>query len=401
MNVPFSPPDISEKEIQLVTEVLRSGWITTGPKTKEFESEIASYCGTKRAVCLASATAAMELALRVLGVGPGDEVITCAYTYTASASVAEHVGARPVLVDCDPGNPFISAQNIAKAITARTKAIIPIDLGGIPADYHAIRAQIDNNKTIFVPANDLQRALGRIAIIGDAAHAFGATYHGKSVAQHTDFCCFSFHAVKNLTTAEGGAIAFDNIETASADDLYDTFMLYALHGQNKDALAKTQLGAWEYDIVIPGYKANMTDITAAIGLGQLSRYAGLLERRKQIVARYDAHFKNTDVKPLIHSAAHYHGSHHLYMVTVDEINEAMRNDIIVDLAKKGVSANVHYKPLPMMTAYRAMGYEMKEFPNAYRFYQKEITLPLHTLLTDEQVDYTAEALLASILARKG
>lgn len=402
MNIPFSPPDITETEIELVAEVLRSGWITTGPKTKQFERQISQYCGSNlRAACLSSATAAMEFSLRVLGVGEGDEVITSAYTFSASASVAEHAGARPVLVDIDPDNPLISAQNVAAAITGRTKAIIPVDFGGIPVDYDALKAVIEDKKVFFTPKSDMQSQLGRIAIVGDCAHSFGAAYKGESVALHSDFACFSFHAVKNLTTAEGGAVVFGNIGNVTADALYEQFLLYALHGQNKDALAKTQLGAWEYDIKIPGYKANMTDITAAIGLGQLSRYPQMLKRRKEMVACYDKHFAGTAIKTLVHSGVDYCGSHHLYAVTVDGIDEAARNAIIVGLAEKGISANVHYKPLPMMTAYRAMGYDIKDFPNSYNFYKKEITLPLHTLLSDEQIEYTAAALLELAGARKG
>ncbi len=396
MDIPFSPPDIGETEIELVNQVLRSGWITTGPMTKRFEQEIAAYCSAERAVCLASATAAMELSLRILGVGPGDEVITCAYTYTASASVAAHVGAKPILVDCDPDHPFLSAARVAEAIGPRTKAIIPVDLGGIPIDYDALREVLRDKQKLFVANGDLQQALGRIAIVEDAAHAFGATYRGESVARQSDFCCFSFHAVKNLTTAEGGAVVFGDIGDITADEIYRRFMLCALHGQNKDALAKTKLGAWEYDIILPGYKANMTDIMAAIGLGQLSRYPALLQRREELVARYDAHFAGTAVRPLRHKGRAYVGSHHLYIVTIDGIDEQMRNGIIVALAEQGVSANVHYKPLPMMTAYKAMGYEIKDFPNAFNFYQKEVTLPLHTLLTDAQVDFAAETLLRSV-----
>jgi len=393
MKVPFSPPDISEAEIELVGDVLRSGWITTGPKTKEFETQIADHCGTGRAACLASATAAMELVLRVLGVGPGDEVITSAYTYTASASVAEHVGAHPVLIDIDPGDVGMSAAQLERAITERTKAIIPVDIGGIPADYDALRRVIDSKRDLFRPSGAIQSGLGRIAVIGDCAHSFGAKYKGRNVAQLSDFACFSFHAVKNLTTAEGGAIAFSDVGGVAADDLYNEFQLYSLHGQNKDALAKTRIGAWEYDIKIPGYKCNMTDIAAAMGLVQLERLPGLTARREELVARYDSHFAGTKVKPLNHAGEHYYGSHHLYIVTVDGFDESSRNSVIEQLAERGISANVHYKPLPMMTAYKNMGYDIADFPNAYEFYKKEITLPLHTLLTDEQVDYTAEAVL--------
>ena len=400
MKVPFSPPDIAETEIELVAEAMRSGWITTGPKTKEFENEIARYCGAKKTACLASATAAMELVLRILGVGEGDEVITCAYTYTASASVIAHVGARPVLVDMDSDSPFLSPEKIKAAITARTKAIIPVDFAGIPADYDALKQAINDKKELFCPNSPIQKALGRIAVIGDCAHSFGAEYKGKSVALACDFACFSFHAVKNLTTAEGGAVVFGDMGDVSADEIYKSFMLYSLHGQNKDALAKTNIGAWEYDIVIPGYKCNMTDMTAAMGLGQLSRYSKLLRRRREMVERYDSRFRGTAVKPLVHTGKDYAGSRHLYIVTVDGIDEEKRNRIIADLGDNGISANVHYKPLPIMTAYKAMGYDIEDFPNAFAYYQKEITLPLHTLLTDEQIDYVATALLACVEARK-
>lgn len=401
MKVPFSPPDITESEVNQVAKALRSGWITTGPMTKQFESDIADMCGMPRAICLNSATAAMELALRVLGVGPGDEVITCAYTYTASASVAVHVGATPVLVDCLPGAPHISPEAIEAAITERTKAIIPVDIAGIPADYEAIARAIENKKELFRPNGELQQQLGRIAIIGDAAHAFGARYKGKSVAQASDFCCFSFHAVKNLTTAEGGAIVFGDIGDVLADELYRSFSLLSLHGQSKDALAKTKVGDWEYDILLPGYKCNMTDIMAALGLAQMARYKDMLNRRTDMVELYDSYFKDTAVRPLAHIAKGYHSSHHLYIVSVQDIDVPVRNEIINDLAENGVAANVHYKPLPMMTAYKGMGWDIADFPNAYDYYKTEITLPLHTLLSDEQIDYTARALLASIKARKG
>lgn len=402
MDVPFSPPDITESEINLVAKALRSGWITTGPMTRQFEGELAELCATKRAICLNSATAAMELTLRMLGIGPGDEVITCAYTYTASASVAVHVGARPVLVDCLPGSPHMSPEALKAAITEKTKAIIPIDIAGIPADYEAIRRIVEDKRNLFKPNSELQQQLGRIAVIGDAAHSLGARYMGKSVALASDFCCFSFHAVKNLTTAEGGCIAFNDIGNVSADEMYRRLSLLSLHGQDKDALAKTQKGAWEYDIVVPGYKCNMTDMAAALGLAQLARLGKLYRRRSDIVDRYDSYFKDTVIKPLRHVVGRtYHGSHHLYIVSVGDVDAETRNEIILDLAENGVVANVHYKPLPMMTAYKELGWDIQDFPNAYNFYKSEITLPLHTLLTDEQVDYTARALLASVKARVG
>jgi dTDP-4-amino-4,6-dideoxygalactose transaminase len=399
MQVPFSPPDISEMEIDLVTEVLRSGWITTGPKTKEFEREIAAACGTKRAICLASATAAMEMCLRLLGVGPGDEVITCAYTYTASASVAAHVGARPVFVDCLPGSPHMDAEKLAAAITEKTKAVIPVDLGGVPVDYDAVKAAIASRADLFQPANDMQRALGRIAVIGDCAHAFGSLYKGKNVAQYSDFCCFSFHAVKNLTTAEGGAIAFSAVGGVGADEIYRRISLLSLHGQDKDALAKTKVGAWEYDIKVPGYKCNMTDIMAALGLSQLARLAGMAERRRQMVARYDAHFQGSAVWAMPHIGSDFASCRHLYITQIADIDQDTRNLLIADLGEQGIAANVHFKPLPLMTAYKKMGWQIADFPAAYQFFKKEITLPLHTLLSDEQIDYVAEKLLAAVKAR--
>ena len=399
MKVPFSPPDISELEISEVSDALRSGWITTGPKTKLFEQRIAERCGTERAVCLASATAAMELALRALGIGEGDEVITSAYTFTASASVISHVGARTVIVDTEPGSFHISPDKLAAAITERTKAVIPIDVGGIPVQYDRVLEAIKSKKSLFRPNGELQRQLGRVAVVSDCAHSFGAAYKGKDVACYGDFSCFSFHAVKNLTTAEGGAIAFSSVGSVSADTLYDQFQLFSLHGQNKDALAKTKLGAWEYDILIPGYKCNMTDIMAALGLAQLARYDELLSRRKEIVARYDRHFKGTAVHPIAHRGADYCGTHHLYIIQIDGIDEHRRNEIISMLAQDGVSANVHYKPLPMMTAYKNMGFDIKDYPNAFDFYSREITLPLHTLLSDEQVDFVAEKLIKAVSAQ--
>ncbi|MEG0912626.1 MAG: DegT/DnrJ/EryC1/StrS family aminotransferase [Oscillospiraceae bacterium] len=401
MNVSFSPPDMTELEAKYASEAILSGWITTGPKTKEFEKKIAEYCGVKRVACLNSATAAMELSLRMLGIGAGDEVITSAYTYTASASVIDHVGAKIVLVDTLPNSTCMDLQAVANAITDRTKAIIPVDIAGVPADYNGIKAIIEKKKSCFRPAGELQKELGRIAIVADAAHSFGASLNGKNVACFSDFCCFSFHAVKNLTTAEGGAIAFSDIGSVSADEIYKKLMLWSLHGQSKDALAKTQLGAWEYDIIYPAYKCNMTDIMAGIGLAQLERYDGMLKRRFEMVARYNRFFEGTEVKPIAHSGDGFIGSHHLYITTVDGINSEDRNEIIIEMAKKGVSANVHYKPLPMMTAYKNLGFDIADFPHSYKFFEKEITLPLHTSLSDEQIDYTAKTLLDAIAHRKG
>ncbi len=397
MKVPFSPPDMSELEAKYASEAILSGWITTGPKTKEFERKIAEYCGAKRAACLNSATAAMELALRMLDIGPGDEVITCAYTYTASASVIDHVGAKIVMVDCLPGHPHIDPAAVERAITPRTKAIIPIDIGGVPADYDSLFAAIECKRALFSPSdNPIQKGLGRIAVVQDAAHSFGALYHGKSVALCGDFCCFSFHAVKNLTTAEGGAVVFGDVGGVPCEEIYNRLMLWSLHGQNKDALAKTRLGAWEYDIIYPAFKCNMTDIMAGIGLAQLERYEGMLARRREMVARYNAHFEGTAVRPMAHTGADFEGSHHLYIVQVDGIDLAQRNDLIVKLAEQEVSANVHYKPLPMMTAYKKMGFDIADYPNAYDYFTREITLPLHTCLSDEQIDFTAKTLLDAL-----
>ncbi|MDO4567198.1 MAG: DegT/DnrJ/EryC1/StrS aminotransferase family protein [Oscillospiraceae bacterium] len=394
MKIPFSPPDISEREIELVNEVLRSGWITTGPKTKQLEALLADFCGTEEVACLNSATAAMELTLRALGIGEGDEVITSAYTYTASASVIAHVGAKVVLVDTAPGSYFMDIEQLAAAISQRTKAIIPVDIAGVPADYYAIRAAIDLRASAFKPNSDLQKDLGRVAIIADAAHSLGAIYDRKPAAMAADFSCFSFHAVKNLTTAEGGAVAFDDIGDIPASEIYERFMLLSLHGQSKDALAKTRLGAWEYDILYPAYKCNMMDITAAIGIGQLERYPALLARRYELVKNYNRLFASSRVKPLAHSGEGWVSSHHLYLTQIEGSLLEERNAVIEALAAKGISANVHYKPLPMMTAYRRLGFDIADFPNSYNMYKSELTLPLHTLLTDEQQEYLAAELLA-------
>lgn len=386
-NIPFSPPDMSEAEIQEVAEALRSGWITTGPKTKEFEKKIAAYTGVGNAVCLNSATACMELILRVLGVGPGDEVITSAYTYTASCSVICHVGATPVLVDTKSNSFEMDYQHMADAITERTKVVIPVDLGGVPCDYEAIFAAIESKKHLFRPANDVQKAFGRVIVLTDAAHAFGAKYGDKMVGGVGDFTSFSFHAVKNLTTAEGGALTWLSRDDIDDQVLYKQFQLLSLHGQNKDALAKTKLGAWEYDIIGPWYKCNMTDVMAGIGLAQLNRYPQMLARRRQIIEQYDEAFKKLPVQVLDHYNEQHTSSGHLYITRLLGKDSAERNEAIVRMAERGIACNVHYKPLPMMTAYKAMGFDIKDYPNAYDLFHNEVTLPLHTRLTDDDVEY--------------
>ena len=385
--IPFSPPDMSEAEIAEVCDALRSGWITTGPRTKEFETRIAEYCHTPRAVCLNSATACMELALRVLGVGPGDEVIVPAYTYTATASVVCHVGAKVVMVDCAAGGFEMDYSRVADAITERTKVIIPVDLAGIVCDYDKVFAAVEQRRSLFRPANDLQRAFGRVVVMADAAHAFGASRSGRMCGEIADFTSFSFHAVKNLTTAEGGALTWRPIAGIEDEWLYKQFQLLSLHGQNKDALAKTKLGAWEYDIVAPYYKCNMTDIMAGIGLAQLGRYPGLLARRREIIRRYDAALKDCGVSVLCHYGDDHASSGHLYLVRLTGKDVAERNAVIERMAERGIACNVHYKPLPMMTAYKALGFDIKDFPNAYNQYRNEVTLPLHTCLSDEDVEY--------------
>lgn len=391
MNIKFSPPDITQEEIDEVTDTLRSGWITTGPKTKLFEKQIARYCHTAKAVCLNSATAGLELILRFLGIGEGDEVITSAYTYTASASVIEHVGAKIVLVDVDKEDFYISAANVAKAVNDRTKAIIGVDIAGVIADYDALYKIAEDNKGIFKAANPVQKRIGRIAVIADAAHSFGAVREGKVSGEIADFTSFSFHAVKNLTTAEGGAVTWKSIEGISDEDIYTQFMLMSLHGQSKDALSKTKIGAWEYDIKTLGYKCNMTDIMSAIGIVQLRRYPSLLARRKEIIEKYDKAFAGTAITPVKHYGKDFAGSGHLYITRVDGIDEKQRNAIITRLAEKGIASNVHYKPLPMFTGYKAIGFDIKDYPCAYDMYRNEITLPLHTLLTDEEVDYIIDS----------
>lgn len=391
MKIPFSPPDIGEAEIAQVADTLRSGWITTGPKTKELERQVASFCHTSRAVCLNSATAAMELTLHQLGIGPGDEIITCAYTYTASASVVCHVGAKLVLVDCQKEDYQMDYDALERAITPRTKAIIPVDLGGVVCDYDRIFEIVERKKALFTPSdNKIQQALGRVAVMADAAHAFGAQWHGRMCGEIADFTCFSFHAVKNFTTAEGGAVTWRDLPGIDNEEIYKNYMLLSLHGQSKDALAKTQLGAWEYDIVMPGYKCNMTDIMAAIGLAQMQRYPDLLARRKQIITRYNQVMDTLPVSYLHHYGEDFASSGHLYLVRLNGRDEQFRNDFIVKMAEREIATNVHYKPLPMHTAYKKLGFDIKDYPNAFAMYRNEVTLPLHTLLTDEQVEFLLE-----------
>lgn len=387
--IPFSPPDMSLAEVEEVKEAILSGWITTGPKTKEFERRIAEYCGTNKAVCLNSATACMEMILRVLGVGPGDEVITCAYTYTATASVTCHVGAKVVMVDTAPNSFEIDYDKLADAITPRTKVILPVDLAGVVCNYDKIFAAVESKKDKFVPSNEIQRAFGRVIVLADAAHAFGAQWHGKMCGSIADFTSFSFHAVKNLTTAEGGALTWNPISGIDDEWIYKQFQLLSLHGQNKDALAKTQLGAWEYDIIAPNYKCNMTDIMAGIGLAQLNRYDSLLARRKEIIEKYNSALNESgvNVQVLNHYAEDHKSSGHLYLVRLLGKSLEQRNAVINEMAERGIACNVHYKPLPMMTAYKNLGFDIKDYPNAYNQFVNEITLPLHTRLSDEDVEY--------------
>ena len=386
-NIPFSPPDMSEAEILEVAEALRSGWITTGPKTKEFERLIAQYCGTNMAVCLNSATACMEMILHVLGVGPGDEVITCAYTYTATASVTCHVGAKVVMVDTAPGSFEMDYSKLADAITERTKVIIPVDLAGVVCDYSKVFAAVEAKTHLFKPANDVQKAFGRVVVLADAAHAFGAEQNGKRCGSIADFTSFSFHAVKNLTTAEGGALTWNPIPGVEDEWLYKQFQLLSLHGQNKDALAKTKLGAWEYDIIAPNYKCNMTDVMAGIGLAQFKRYPDMLARRREIIEKYNAALAGCNVEVLNHYGDNHASSGHLYLVRLLGKSVEQRNAVIERMAERHIACNVHYKPLPMMTAYKNLGFDIADYPNAYAQYENEVTLPLHTRLTDEDVEY--------------
>lgn len=389
-NIPFSPPDMTEAEVQEVKEAILSGWITTGPRTKELERQIAAYVGVNKAVCLNSQTACAEMALRLLGIGEGDEVIVPAYTYTATASVVCHVGAKVVMIDVQPGCLEMDYDALEKAITPRTKVIIPVDLAGIPCDYERIYQIVERKKALFTPANDIQRAYDRIIVCADGAHAFGATYRGQMIGSIADFTAFSFHAVKNFTTAEGGALTWRSHEGLNDDELYHQLQLFSLHGQSKDALAKTQLGAWEYDIVGPWYKCNMTDIMAAIGLVQMKRYPSLLARRKEIIERFDAAFRPLGVETLNHYTDEHQSSGHLYITRIPNATPERRQEIIVKMAERGIATNVHYKPLPMMTAYKQLGFDIANYPNSYARFANEITLPLHTLLTDEDVAYIIE-----------
>lgn len=391
MKVLFSPPDITEREIEEVVDTLRSGWITTGPKTKLFEQKLAEFSHTSKAVCLNSATACAEMALRALGIGPGDEVITTAYTYTASASVVCHVGAKLVLVDIAKNSHEMDYDKLEAAITDKTKAVIPVDLAGIMCDYDRIFEILERKKNLFQPANELQRKIGRVAVIADGAHALGAEKEGKRCGEVADFTSFSFHAVKNLTTAEGGALVWRDIEGVDNEELYKKFMLFSLHGQSKDALAKTQLGAWEYDIIAPYFKCNMTDIMASIGLAQLERYPSILERRKTLIEMYDRELEGENVRHLQHYGKDFASSGHLYITHVLGKTREECNAIITKMAEKGIATNVHYKPLPMLTAYKNLGFDIQDYPNAYELFSNEITLPLHTKLTDEEAEYVIKS----------
>ena len=395
-HIAFSPPDITEEEIAEVADTLRSGWITTGPKTKKFENEIAAFCHTSKAVCLNSATACAEMSLRVLGIGPGDEVITSAYTYTASASVAVHVGATLVLVDTQPDSYEMDYEKLESAITEKTKAIIPVDLGGVICDYDKIYDIVEKKKSLFRPSTEIQKKMGRIAVVADGAHAFGATKNGKHSGEIADFTSFSFHAVKNLTTAEGGAAVWRDIDGIDNEEIYKQFMLLSLHGQSKDALAKTQLGAWEYDIIAPYYKCNMTDIMASLGLVQLRRYPSILARRKEIIEKYNEGLKDLDLSVLNHYGDDFASSGHLYLVRLNGKTREECNAVIIKMAEAGVATNVHYKPLPLLTAYKNLVFDIKDYPNAYAQFECEITLPLHTCLTDEEQEYVVSTYLDAI-----
>ena len=396
MRIEFSPPDITQLEIDEVVDTLKSGWITTGPKTKRLEQELSVFTNTDKTVCLNSATAAMELTLRVLGVGAGDEVITCAYTYSASASVIDHVGAKIILVDTNKEDKFMDLEALENAITEKTKVIIPVDLAGKPCKYDEIFEIVERKKSLFKPNNKLQEKIGRVVVMADAAHSLGAEYKGKPSGSVADFTCFSFHAVKNFTVAEGGSVTWNRKLGLDDDEIYREFQLLSLHGQSKDALSKTKLGSWEYDIVAPNFKCNLTDIASGIGLAQLKRYPDLLKRRFEIVERYNKGFEGTRVKPFVHFEEDKKSCCHLYIVNIEGASEEERNEIIVKMAEKEIATNVHYKPLPMHTAYKNLGFDIKNYPNAYNNYKSQITLPLHTLLTDEQVDYIIENLKALV-----
>lgn len=387
MKISFSPPDITEQEAEEVSRALLSGWITTGPRTKEFERQIADYCHVQKVVCQNSATACLESILRILGVGPGDEVITSAYTYTATASPVCHVGARLVLVDTLPDSYEMDYEQMAQAINEHTKVVIPVDLGGVPCDYEKVMAAVESRRSLFRPANAIQEAIGRVIVVDDAAHAFGAKWHGKMIGSVSDFTSFSFHAVKNFTTAEGGALMWCPISGIDDEALYKQFQLNSLHGQSKDALAKTQLGAWEYDVLTPAYKCNMTDLTAAIGLVQLKRYPQMLSRRRELIERYDEALKGLPLQVRDHYTSEHTSSGHLYQVRLLGKEAEERNEVITEMARRDIACNVHFKPLPMMTAYKNLGFDIKDFPNAYNQFKNEITLPLHSRLTDEEADY--------------
>ena len=388
--ISFSPPDISDLEVEEVVAALKSGWITTGPRTKQLERNIADWIGTEKCVCLSSQTSCAEMALRIMGIGEGDEVITSAYTYTASASVIAHTGAKIVLVDTKKDSVEMDYDALENAITEKTKAVIPVDIAGIPCDYDRIFEIVEKKKNLFRPDNEIQRALGRVAVMADAAHSFGAKRKGEMIGSVADFSSFSFHAVKNFTTAEGGALTWRTIQGISNEEIYKKLQLLSLHGQSKDALAKTQLGAWEYDVIGTYYKCNMTDITAAIGLKQFERYPSMLRRRKEIIQKYDEALRPLGVETLKHYSGVYESSGHLYLTRIPGITVEERNEIIIKMAERGVMCNVHYKPLPMHTAYKNLGFDMKDYPNAYEFFANEITLPLHTCLTDDDVSYVVE-----------
>lgn len=392
MKIPFSPPDLTDAEIEEVASAIKSGWITTGPKTKELEREVAALCHTNKAVCLSSQTSCAKMALRLLGIGEGDEVIVPAYTYTASAEIVCHVGARLIFIDSQPDSLEMDYDAVEKAITDKTKAIIPVDIGGVPCDYDRIFSIVEKKKELFTPSNDIQSKFGRIIVCADTAHAFGSTWHGKPIGSVADFSAFSFHAVKNFTTAEGGALTWKPREDLNDEEIYNQVQLYSLHGQSKDALSKNQLGAWEYDILGPWYKCNMTDIHAAIGLAQMERYPALLKRRREIIEKYDRAFKPLGVHTLPHFTDEHISSGHLYLTRIfkkngEPVSDGERREIIIKLAERGITTNVHYKPLPMMTGYKKLGFDIKDYPNAYAHYANEISLPLFSRLTDEEVDY--------------
>ena len=394
MNIPFSPPDISEEEIDEVVSALKSGWITTGPKTKEFENKITEYCGSDRTVCLSAATTSLEMTLRVLGIGEGDEVIVPAYTYTASCSVICHVGATPVMVDSQPDRTEMDYSKLSDAITEKTKAIIPVDVAGILCDYDKIYEIIESKKDLFTPSSELQESFNRIIIVADSAHGFGAVRDGKKSGSIADFTCFSFHAVKNLTTAEGGAVTWKKHENIDSEKLYKEYQIYSLHGQTKDALEKTQKGSWEYDILLPAYKCNMTDIQAGIGLAQLRRYDEMLSKRHEIIKRYDEGFKDSKVITPTHFTENSTSSGHLYLARLENLSLEDRNEIIVKMEEAGISTNVHYKPLPLLTAYKNLGFDINDYPNAYHLFENEISLPIYSTLTLDEVDYIIKNLLA-------